>query len=139
MWLYEKGNISLDDVETACCNNHVGFAAWLYSLLPIKDKTKAFDSACSHGSLDAAKWILSIPGDLNVRYENDSPFRYACSNGHLDVAKWLLEIQSDIDVHAEDDDAFCSAVHYGHDDVAEWLYTLPGDLVVRRIHKGVLE
>ena len=64
--------------------------------------------ACKNGHLDAAKWLLTVETDIDVRAQDDLAFRLACEEGHLDVAQWLISISISVGIRhrVQEDPAF---------------------------------
>lgn len=135
---------------TACMNNYLHVAKYLYSKYSQEINIHAFDDllfryCCSNGHLDVVKFLMSLDGKIDIHARNDAAFFWSCSEGHLEIIKWLyynefpiplensgeVKITSQenpnkikINIHANNEFAFRISCEYGHLQVAQWLYDL---------------
>ncbi len=64
--------------------------------------------------------------DINIRVDDDEPFKNACKMGNLDLVRWILNQTNDeIDIHLNNDMAFHKSYNYsietGRFGLTHWL------------------
>lgn len=100
-----------------------------------------FSSACGHGNLDIAKYLIKLGEDthdkINIHDNNESAFVSACKNGHMHVAQWLIELGEStygrINIHTREvfGDLLYDVCYGGRTDITRWLIELGEKSYVR--------
>lgn len=90
--------------------------------------------ACTHGKLEAAKYMVSQGGAVATRtILNRSPLFDACARGHLEVAQWLHPLDPEVNLVdcASGYTPFLAACRGGYFDCAKWLVSVGADRTQR--------
>ena len=85
-----------DAFISACSNNNLELAKWLWQIDPTIDihagRDSAFAESCISGNFEIAKWLWKLdPIELRV-LNHYSLLSYACKKGNLELAQWLWEL-----------------------------------------------
>lgn len=77
---------------------------------------------------------------INIRMDNDKPFRLSCACGNLENAQFLYQLSLDnndvINIHANNDEAFRQCCKNKHAETAKWLCTLCDKYILSIIPEG---
>lgn len=157
-WIHQHGFYDLtrtsDDFIRICSETKLSIISWLLELgIPDQIQQKGFFSACYHGRLCVAKWLVQNNPNIDIHMNSDEPFfnsvfknhlevaqwlwslggvrfqhgpdlfQYTCSHNMLDMAQWLYSL-GNVNIHSFNEGAFVSACANGHLPVAQWLWSL---------------
>lgn len=119
----DRYRISIRDfIDDICDNNNKELLEWAYNKGAVKNFSVIFSRVCLKGSLDCAKFILSLLDKNFIAITHG--FRSACESNHLHIVKWLYSIgYTKIygnEFSSELNNLYICATH-GSLDVAKWM------------------
>ncbi len=115
--------ITLDTFISACANNNLNIAIWLYNIYNYTDTYEAFSIACENGNTTTVKWLMETMKYpiSTIRFDNDYAFRMACFDGHTEVMDLLKEYYADQNIQQLYTELIDEAQSYDNKISEDWL------------------